>query len=187
MKRGEDGPMLEWLENVNKWGFCFVKGVPATPEATQELIERIAFIRVTHYGGFWDFTADLAHGDTAYTNLALKAHTDSTYFTDPCGLQIFHLLSHTEGAGGESLLVDGFRAATLLGQANPAHLDVLARTKVPTHAVGDAEYHFMMPEERGNRIVELSQDGSEPVRVAYNNDDRGTIRGKKTVEELDTW
>lgn len=31
-------------------------------------------------GGFWDFTADLAHGDTAYTNLALKAHTDSTYF-----------------------------------------------------------------------------------------------------------
>lgn len=95
----------------NKYGFCFVKGVPATPKDTEQLIERIAFIRVTHCelfcwlriqgwpqmnlyrmidarsalarsidGGFWDFTADLAHGDTAYTNLALKAHTDNTYF-----------------------------------------------------------------------------------------------------------
>lgn len=34
--------------------------------------------------GFWDFTADMAHGDTAYTNLALKAHTDSTYFVSAC-------------------------------------------------------------------------------------------------------
>lgn len=39
-------------------------------------------------GKFWEFTADMAKGDTAYTNLALGAHTDNTYFvrehtTDP--------------------------------------------------------------------------------------------------------
>jgi len=39
-------------------------------------------------GKFWEFTADLAKGDTAYTNIALGAHTDNTYFvrqhtTDP--------------------------------------------------------------------------------------------------------
>lgn len=35
-----------------KWdqGFCFVDDVPINPEATQLLIERIAFIRNTHYG-----------------------------------------------------------------------------------------------------------------------------------------
>jgi len=38
-----------------------------------------------HSGGFWDFTSDLGHGDTAYTDLALGAHTDTTYFTDPVG------------------------------------------------------------------------------------------------------
>lgn len=37
-------------------------GTPATPEATEEMMQRIAFIRITHYGGFYDFTADLAHG-----------------------------------------------------------------------------------------------------------------------------
>lgn len=31
-------------------------------------------------GTFWDFTSDLAKGDTAYTTLALGAHTDNTYF-----------------------------------------------------------------------------------------------------------
>jgi len=31
-------------------------------------------------GKFWEFTADLAKGDTAYTNIALGAHTDNTYF-----------------------------------------------------------------------------------------------------------
>lgn len=69
--------------------------MPPTPTDTEALIRRIAFIRETHYGGFWDFTSDLAHGDTAYTDLALQAHTDTTYFTDPAGLQMFHLLSHT--------------------------------------------------------------------------------------------
>ena len=31
-------------------------------------------------GKFWEFIADLAKGDTAYTNIALGAHTDNTYF-----------------------------------------------------------------------------------------------------------
>lgn len=33
-------------------------------------------------GQFWDFTSDLAKGDTAYTTLALGAHTDNTYFVN---------------------------------------------------------------------------------------------------------
>ena len=31
-------------------------------------------------GRFWEFTSDLAKGDTAYTSLALGAHTDNTNF-----------------------------------------------------------------------------------------------------------
>jgi hypothetical protein len=31
-------------------------------------------------GKLWDFTSDLAKGDTAYTTLALGAHTDNTYY-----------------------------------------------------------------------------------------------------------
>lgn len=128
-------------------------------EATQELIERIAFIRNTHYGmslrpdnpavrpketdlilssgGFWQFTADLAKKDSAYTQLALGAHTDTTYFSDPAGLQTFHLLSHTDGDGGSSLLVDGFKVAETLRRESPEAYETLCRVRIRGHASGN--------------------------------------------------
>jgi trimethyllysine dioxygenase len=84
--------------------------VPATPEATAALAKRIGYLRETIFGGFWDFTADLAKADTAYTNLELRPHTDANYALDAPGLQLFHCLEFA-GAGGESILVDGFRIA----------------------------------------------------------------------------
>lgn len=38
------------IDYKRKWGFCFVDECPVTEQATQELLERIAFIRHTHYG-----------------------------------------------------------------------------------------------------------------------------------------
>lgn len=96
------------------------------------------------------------------------------------------MLSHTEGSGGESLLVDGFRAAAELGRENTKYLETLSDTRVPTYAAGDADYHYMIPESRGNKIISLDAQGIEPVRIAYNNDDRGTIRSKNFTE-LDNW
>ena len=57
--------------------------------------------------------------------MALEAHTDTAYFSDPAGYQMFHLLSHSEGSGGSSLLVDGFRAASILRTESPKAFDVL--------------------------------------------------------------
>ena len=78
-------------------------------------------------GGFWDFTSDLSSKDTAYTSLALDAHTDTSYFTDPAGYQMFHLLSHQGGSGGATLLVDGFRAANILRSESPKAFRTLSR------------------------------------------------------------
>lgn len=45
------GPKAQMLISDQwTWGFCFVKGVPIDPQSTKALIERIAFIRHTHYG-----------------------------------------------------------------------------------------------------------------------------------------
>lgn len=105
----------EWLTNIRKFGIGFVSGVPKTAsvgkkqlitlQATEGLTKRIAHIRETHYGGLWTFTADLSRGDLAYTNIALGLHTDTTYFTDPVGLQLFHVLEH-DGQGGESVCIN---------------------------------------------------------------------------------
>lgn len=150
--------------------------------ATEKLLERIAFVRVTHYGGFYDFIPDLALADTAYTNLALPAHTDTTYFTDPAGLQSFHLMSHfappsaegkADALGGKSLLVDGFHAANILRKEDPEAFDVLTKVKIPWHASGNQG--ITISPDKKYPVLELDEATGEVQRVRWNNDDRGVV------------
>lgn len=136
-----------------------------SPEATEQLAQRISFIRETHYGKFWDFTSNMAHGDTAYTNLAIGAHTDTTYFTDPIGLQLFHLLEH-DGQGGETLLMDGFHLARQLKQLNPEHYETLTSLRIPTHSAGD-DGVLITPTPRGFPMIRVDPVTGEPFQVRY--------------------
>ncbi|KAI2470266.1 Trimethyllysine dioxygenase [Annulohypoxylon bovei var. microspora] len=168
---------------IRRNGFAFVTDVPIeSAEPTEKLLEKIAFIRLTHYGGFYDFIPDLALADTAYTNLALGAHTDTTYFTDPAGLQAFHLLSHTdnssggkprENLGGQSLLVDGFYAANILKKEDPKAYEVLSRVKLPWHASGNKG--ITISPDKLYPVLEVDENTGELLRVRWNNDDRGVV------------
>lgn len=171
----DDRGLFKWLTNIDQFGFSFVSGVPPTPEATEKLVERIGFIRETQYGRFWDFTSDLAKGDTAYTTLALKAHTDNTYYTDPAGLQLFHLLSHTGGTGGATLLVDGFYVASILKELYPEYYSILSRVPVPAHAAGEASSIYRPSPPSGYPILGLDPHTNELVQVRWNNDDRSVM------------
>lgn len=128
-------------------------------------------------GGFWQFTSDLAIKDSAYTQLALSAHTDTAYFTDPVGLHSFHLLSHTNGEGGASLLVDGFTAAQVLRMESPESFDALCRIKVRWHSSGNEGVNIMPDRSFPVLTLEDSQPGQETKvsQVRWNNDDRAAI------------
>jgi len=78
----------------------------------------------------------MEYKDSAYSSDALDVHTDTNYFTDSAGLQLFHLLSH-DGTGGESSLVDGFYAARRLHETSAEDYAQLARTKLFYHASGN--------------------------------------------------
>ncbi|KAF1365245.1 Trimethyllysine dioxygenase [Lizonia empirigonia] len=172
------------LENIRKFGFCYVDKTPFdTPAPTEALLGRIAFIRETHYGGFYDFTADLASKDTAYTNIALEAHTDNTYFSDPAGLQAFHLLSHTDGSGGASLLVDGFKVAAELLQQDTEAYNILSTVNVHAHASGN-EGISIQP-YRGFPVLEHDPATGDLLRVRWNSSDRASI--ELPIEEVETW
>jgi trimethyllysine dioxygenase len=127
--------------------------------------------------------------DTAYTSLALPAHTDNTYFTDPSGLQMFHLLSHTDGTGGASLLVDGFHCAELLFKADPRAYKILSTYPVQWHASGNKG--ITITPARKFPVLNLNEDNESHkslMQVRWNNDDRATmphqeIRGIK----IDEW
>ncbi|PYI04855.1 trimethyllysine dioxygenase TmlH [Aspergillus sclerotiicarbonarius CBS 121057] len=180
----DDGALLNWLDAIYDWGFSFVKGVPVSPESTESLIKRIAFIRNTHYGGFWDFTADLTFKDTAYTTEFLGAHTDNTYFTDPARLQLFHLLSHTDGDGGASLLVDGFRAVSVLRDEHPQDVEVLMATRQPYHSSGNVET-CIQPAEQAP-VLGHHRDLNRLYQVRWNNYDRA-VKNNWSFQEQSEW
>lgn len=178
-----------------RMGMSFVKNCPPTPEATQDLLERIGPIRNTHYGGFYDFTPNLEKADTAYTNIALPAHTDTTYFTDPAGLQAFHMLSHValpgeesaEGQlGGKSLLVDGFHAALRLKQQHYDLFKTLCTVKIPWHASGN-DGIAIVPDATYPVIETINGHPSSPItRIRWNNADRGVVPHDKP-ETAEKW
>jgi trimethyllysine dioxygenase len=163
-----DHGLESWLEAVEIYGFCLADGVPATPKDTAALARRIGYLRATIFGDFWDFTADLAKADTAYTNLELRPHTDGSYAFDAPGLQLFQCL-HFTGGGGDSILVDGFRIADELRAADPEAYETLAAVEVTGQYIGEGA-HLM-----ATRPV-LRHDKGRLVQVTFNNYDRAPFR-----------
>lgn len=161
----DDDGVARWLGLVARFGFCIVTDVPRDPAATDALIRRVAYVRETIFGGLWDFQADLAKADTAYTNLELLPHTDGTYSHDAPGLQLLHCLAFV-GTGGESTMVDGLRIAAELRTTAPGHYDTLSTVQVPGQYVGDGS-HLMAA-----RPVFRHDASGALVQVSFNNYDR---------------
>lgn len=164
----DDGAAHEWLELVSRFGFCMVTGTPASVDATEALARRIGYVRETIFGGMWDFQADLAKADTAYTDLELRPHTDGTYSADAPGLQLLHCLAF-DGSGGESTMVDGFRVAAQLRLAAPDLYDVLSQVAVPGQYLGDG-VHL-----RAERPVFRHDAEGLLQQVSFNNADRAPM------------
>ncbi|KAL8595957.1 hypothetical protein ACOMHN_018269 [Nucella lapillus] len=139
---GTEEGLKKTLSNIVKFGFCIVDGAPATAEGTELVTGRISFVQETVYGRVSTMVSgEMTHSDTAYTALALGAHTDLSYFTVPAGIQVFHCLEH-EGEGGLTLLVDGFHAAQELRRIEPASFQCLVTTPVPHEYIEGTHYHL---------------------------------------------
>jgi trimethyllysine dioxygenase len=163
----QDAVLLAFLEQVDRYGFCMVEGVPGTPQATCAVAERIAYIRMTIFGGYYDFTANLEHKDTAYTSMAIGPHTDGTYSLDAPGYQIFHCLA-AECSGGENLLIDGFKIGQIMRGEYAEDYQVLSTVGIPGRYLDHARGIQLM----ARRPLFRHDESGELVQVSYNNHDR---------------
>lgn len=168
-----DDELKTFLQNYVLYGIAFVDGVPATVEATEAVTQRVSLIRETTYGKMWCFTSDFSRGDTAYSQLALDRHTDTSYFQEPCGIQVFHCLKH-EGTGGKTLLVDGFYAAEKVRQRSPENFELLTRVPIKHEYIENTDKH--QNHMRGiGPLLEVYPWNEELYIIRYNNYDRSVI------------
>ncbi|KAL8721100.1 MAG: hypothetical protein Q9181_007784, partial [Wetmoreana brouardii] len=95
----------------------------------------------------------------------------------PAGLQTFHLLSHRNGDGGASLLVDGFRAAHHLRNESPEAFENLCRIKIRGHSSGNEG--IAISPLRSFPVITAEEDKSgqfgHVMQIRWNNDDRAAM------------
>lgn len=160
------------LASLREFGVLFLTGMPSTKDATRALVAPIGAPQRTFYGEMWSTRSEEASApgtqDTAYLNVAIKPHTDGTYFRDPPGLQVLNCVSQAE-QGGETLLVDGEMVVRVLREESPSTLDFFARTRIPWFSY-DADIRLSQLEP----VVRLEPNGRLD-HIRFNEYDRGDL------------
>jgi gamma-butyrobetaine dioxygenase len=115
---------LAWLERYTALGFGLLRNVPTTEGMVAEVGDRLGYVRITNYGRLFDVKSVPNPTNLAYTAVGLGVHSDNPYRHPSPGVQLLHCLE-SEAPGGDTLLVDGFQAAELLRQEDPAAFELL--------------------------------------------------------------
>jgi gamma-butyrobetaine dioxygenase len=160
---------LDALRLVRDVGFFVLEDVPTTEGQVLKVISELGYTRETNYGAIFEVRTEVNPNNLAYTNMGLGSHTDNPYRDPVPTVQLLHCLeSSTEG--GDSVLVDGFKAATILRQESKADFDVLTGTWI------NFRFSDVSTDLRSRvPMIELN-DNNEIVKVRYNNRSIDTIK-----------
>ena len=174
----EPGSRRAALEAVLRTGFVLLHGVPTDDGAVLDVAASFGFVRTTNYGDLFDVRVEADPTNLAFTALPITPHTDNPYRDPVPTVQLLHCLANA-AEGGDSGLVDGFRAAALLRAERPEAFDVLTTTEV-TFAFASAG-----AELRATRPM-IGLDAAARIReIRFNNRSLQPVRGSaERVEEF---
>ncbi|WP_035794247.1 2-trimethylaminoethylphosphonate dioxygenase [Kitasatospora mediocidica] len=157
------------LRAVQRLGFAVLRAVPRVERQVLAVAESFGYVRETNYGELFDVRVEPDPNNLAFTSVAIAPHTDNPYRDPVPTLQLLHCLENA-AVGGDSGLVDGFRAADLLRTEAPEDFAVLTRTLVPF------AFRDRHTELRADRPL-IETDASGRIReVRFNNRSIGTLR-----------
>jgi len=155
--------LREWLSGIASYGFGKLTGGPVEDQALMQVVDLFGYVRETNYGRHFEVRTEVNPTNLAFTGLGLQAHTDNPYRNPAPTIQILYCLE-SSAAGGENMVVDGFRAAERLREERPDWFDVLSRYCARFEYAG--EEGVVLRSRRP--MIELSPDG-ELIGVRFNN------------------
>ena len=161
--KADSGRLREWLAAVVRFGFGRIVGGSTRPGALFDVVDLFGYVRETNYGRHFEVRTEVNPTNLAFSSLGLQAHTDNPYRDPVPTLQVLYCLENS-AEGGESIVVDGFRAAERLRQEGPDDFAVLSRYCARFQYEGDPSTNL-----RARRpILELAPDG-ELTAIRFNN------------------
>jgi [2-(trimethylamino)ethyl]phosphonate dioxygenase len=160
----EKGPEFgNWLEAVEAYGFAIMTDLPLESGTLCDVAELFGYVRETNYGRFFEVRSEVNPVNLAYTGLGLQAHTDNPYRDPVPTLQLLSCMENSAD-GGDSIVVDGFKAAEILRQESPASFELLASFPVRFEYAGSDDVKL----QSKRPTIELGPDG-EMLSVRFNN------------------
>jgi len=166
------------LQGLDDYGFAVVRGLSIDPDGGLEFADLLGPIRITNWGGMADVKAIANAYDLTMTPRHLEPHSDNPYRDPVPGYILLHCLEN-DADGGESTIVDGFHAAALLAQRDPAAFAALAGTDVLFRYRDDSAW-------LEHRAPLIERDGSgQVVQIRYSN--RTEIIDALPIEQLDAY
>jgi gamma-butyrobetaine dioxygenase len=169
---GDNLERLRVLRGVEQLGMALIEGTPAAPATVLDIVATFGFVRETNYGKLFDVRVEPDPSNLAFTGLAITPHTDNPYRDPVPTIQLLHCLENSV-EGGESGLVDGFMAASILRDEDARSFEVLTSTSVD-FAWSDARHSLRarrplieVDEHRRVRSVRFNNRSMQALRLEY--------------------
>ena len=157
------------LQSFKDFGFVILDDVPCQEGQVLKVINQFGFVRETNYGPLFEVRTTVNANNLAFTNLGLGCHLDNPYRDPVPGIQLLHCLQSST-SGGESILQDGFMAASILRDENPRHFETLCTQWINYRFQdGKTDLHSRVPMFETNERNEI-------IKVRYNNRSIGTLK-----------
>ncbi|MDG5499627.1 gamma-butyrobetaine dioxygenase [Marinobacter sp. BGYM27] len=161
--------LRRWLADIRRYGVAKMIDMPLESGAICKVVELFGYVRETNYGRFFEVRTEVNPVNLAYTGLGLQVHTDNPYRDPVPTLQLLSCLDNSV-EGGDSLVVDSFRAVELLREEAPEAFKAL--TSLPANYTFAGTGDVMLRSKRP--MIELGPDG-ELLAVRFNNRSLGPL------------
>ncbi|WP_328724954.1 2-trimethylaminoethylphosphonate dioxygenase [Streptomyces sp. NBC_00259] len=164
----DDAVRAAALDSVLRLGFVLLRGVPVRDRQVLEVARTFGYVRETNYGPLFEVRVEADPNNLAFTGARITPHTDNPYRDPVPTLQLLHCLTNA-AQGGDSGLVDGFHAASLLRAEDPEAYRILTRVPVP----------FAFADDRTELRAHRPLIGTDPAgrirEIRFNNRSIGTL------------
>ncbi|MBC8304462.1 MAG: TauD/TfdA family dioxygenase, partial [Pelagibacterales bacterium] len=161
--------LIKWLKSLNSFGFAKIIGCEKKTGTVIKIAKLFGYVRETNYGKWFDVKSKTNAVNLAYTNLGLQAHTDNPYRNPVPTIQILHCIKNST-KGGDTKVVDGFRAALRLEKENKKYFDLLSKYCSQFEFKGKKNIHL----KSRFPMIALSPD-RELTAIHFNNRSIGPI------------
>ena len=153
----DDATAAAFIEEFLAVGAALVVNAPTEPGSLETLAPRLGPLREVVFERIHNVAVDPHGYNIAHTAEHIPPHNDMVSYTWPPSVQALHMLVN-DCAGGENIIVDGFRVLAELRRAEPGLFGVLCEVGVPFRLFSeDDETHAINP------MVQL--DGCGTVRM----------------------